>query len=190
MKIFLLNCWNSLALGYVETYFFEVGAYVSLKEATAGVWESRFCWIYHEMSHFFKDKKTKEWDLKILLFNCWKDFALASVEKYIFEVGTYVSLKGATGGMWEGCFYRMWLEISRLFKYKNGGVGPKYFIIYLLKWSCLRLSRSISFGSQCIRASEDNHRRCLRGLFLMGLAGNITFFKYKNGGVGPKSFIV
>ena len=52
MKIFLLNCWNSLALGYVETYFFEVGAYVSLKEATAGVWESRFFWIWQEISKF------------------------------------------------------------------------------------------------------------------------------------------
>ena len=128
------------------------------------------------MSHFFKDKKTKEWDLKILLFNCWKDFALASLEKYIFEVGTYVSLKGATGGMWEGCFYRMWLEISRLFKYKNGGVVPKDFIVSMLKRFCLRLRRNLFLRSRCIHISERSHCRFVRGSTLLNLTGNITFF--------------
>ena len=66
MKIFLLNCWNSLALGYVETYFFEVGAYVSLKEATAGVWESRVCWFWREISHFLEYKNGGE-RLKIFI---------------------------------------------------------------------------------------------------------------------------
>ena len=71
----------------------------------------------------------EEWDLKILLFNCWNDFAWGSVETYILEVGTYMSLKGATGGVWEGHFCWIWLEISYFFKYKIVGVGPKTFIV-------------------------------------------------------------
>ena len=35
----LLKCF---ALALVQTYFLEVGAYLSLKGATTGVWEGRF----------------------------------------------------------------------------------------------------------------------------------------------------
>ena len=38
LNIFLFNHWNDLVLGSVETYFLKVGAYVSLKPATTGVW--------------------------------------------------------------------------------------------------------------------------------------------------------
>ena len=37
---------------------------------------------------------------------------------------------------------------------KNGGVGPKNFIVSLLQRCCLRLSRNIFFGRQIIRVSE------------------------------------
>ena len=43
LKILLFNYWNDLALGSVETYFREVGAYVSLKRAATGVWEGNIC---------------------------------------------------------------------------------------------------------------------------------------------------
>ena len=52
----LFNFWNNLALGSVETYFLEVAAYVSLKGAAAGHEKGRFCWIWLELSHFFKYK--------------------------------------------------------------------------------------------------------------------------------------
>ena len=56
LKIWLFNYWNDLALGSVEKYFLEVGAYVSLKRATTGIWEVPFCWIWMKRSHFFKYK--------------------------------------------------------------------------------------------------------------------------------------
>ena len=37
LKILLLNYWNDLYLGSVGPYFWEVGAYVSLKQAHTGV---------------------------------------------------------------------------------------------------------------------------------------------------------
>ena len=43
LNILLFNYWNDLALGSVETYFREVGAYVSLKRAATGVWEGHLC---------------------------------------------------------------------------------------------------------------------------------------------------
>ena len=42
LKFFLFNYWNKLVLASVEPYLLEVGAYVSVKEATAGVWEVIF----------------------------------------------------------------------------------------------------------------------------------------------------
>ena len=56
LKILLFHYWNDLSLGSVETYFFDVGAYVSPKGDTTGVWEGRFCWIWLEISNFFKYK--------------------------------------------------------------------------------------------------------------------------------------
>ena len=157
--------------------------------------------------------------------------------------------KWANAGVSECRFYWIWLEISRLFKYKNGGVETKNFIVELLKWSFLRFSRNIFFGTRCIvsvkRATtgvweglfcwswlEISHflnikteesklkilsfnylndffldsvetyfleggkyclwkdpQQFLRRSFLLKLAGNITFCKYKNGGVAAKNFI-
>ena len=85
---------------------------------------AKFDWKYNS----FLNGKTDEWDLKILLFNHWNDLALGSVETYFLEFGAYVSVKRATGCVWEGGFCWIWLEISHFFKYKNGGVGPKNFI--------------------------------------------------------------
>ena len=52
---FLLNLSeNDLFFSSVEIYFLEVGARVSLKGATTGLWECHFCWIWEKISHFFK----------------------------------------------------------------------------------------------------------------------------------------
>ena len=56
LRLLWFNYWNDLVLGSVETYFLEVGAYVSLKRATVRPWEVRFSWIWPEMSHLFKYK--------------------------------------------------------------------------------------------------------------------------------------
>ena len=56
LKNLQFNYWNDLALGSVETYFLGVGAYVSLKRATTGLWEGRFCCIWAKMQQFFKYK--------------------------------------------------------------------------------------------------------------------------------------
>ena len=63
------------------------------------------------------------------MFNYWNDFVLGLVETYFLEVGAYVSLKRATTGVWEGQICWNWVEIPQFFKYKNGGVGPKCFIV-------------------------------------------------------------
>ena len=79
MRILLFSYWNDLVLDLVETYFLEVGAYVSLKRATASVWEGRFAdleWKYHSFSNI----KTGEWEMKVFLFNSWNDSVLGSVE--------------------------------------------------------------------------------------------------------------
>ena len=60
LKILFFNYWSDLALGSVETYFLEVGAYVSLKRDTTGVWEGCCCYIWLQISHFL-NIKTEEW---------------------------------------------------------------------------------------------------------------------------------
>ena len=114
LKILLFNYWNDLVLGSVDTYFVEVGAYVSLKRAATGVWEGRFCrieWKYHN----FLNIKKREWDLKILLFNYWNGLAIGSVDTYFLEVGTYMSLKQATTGLWESRICWIWVKILQFF---------------------------------------------------------------------------
>ena len=65
---------NDLLLGSVETYFLEVGAYVSLKGATAGVSEGHFCWIWLEISQFLKYKngvvRPKNLIVSLLKWSC------------------------------------------------------------------------------------------------------------------------
>ena len=128
-------------------------------------------------SHIFINIKTKEWDLKVLLFNFFNCLVSGSVQTYILEVGAYVCLKRATAGIWEGRFCWIWLKISLFLKYKNGGVGPTIFTFWLLKWSCLRLSTYIMSGSRCMRVSETSHHMSLTGSFWLNLTENITFFK-------------
>ena len=59
LQNWLFNYVNEIALGLVERYFFEFGAYVSVKVATGGVWQCRFCWIWVEISQFLKWKKLR-----------------------------------------------------------------------------------------------------------------------------------
>ena len=110
---------------------------------------AEFDWKYH----IFLNINTEEWELKTLLFNYWNDIFLGSVETYFLEVGAYVFVKRTTASVWEVRFYWIWLEISHFFKYKNGGVWPKNFIIWLLKWYFLRLSRNV-FSNICLLVFE------------------------------------
>ena len=98
-------------------------------------------------------------------------------------------MKGATAGVWEGRFCWISLEMSHCFKYKNGEVGPKNFMVYLLKRSCLRVSRNIFFARRCIQDSEGSHHRLLKGSLLLNLTENLAFFKYKYGEVRPKTLL-
>ena len=97
LKVLFFNYWNSLLLGLVQTYFLQVGAYVSLKRVTIGLWEGRFGWIWLKIS-FFLNMKTEEWDLTILLFDLWNGLALGSLQIFFLEFGAYLSLKRATIG--------------------------------------------------------------------------------------------
>ena len=126
LKILLLNCWNGSVLGSEETYFPEIGTYVPLKRASTGVRESRLCWIWVIISHFF-NIKTEEWDLKILLFNYWNGAVLGSEETYFPEVGPYVSLKRATTGVWECSFCWIWVKIPQFLKKKWEELDVKMF---------------------------------------------------------------
>ena len=128
LKVVMFNYWNGLVLGSVESSFLEVGTYVSLKRATTGLWEVRFCCIWLKLS-LFLNIKADEWDLIALLFNYWNGLALSSVETCFLEVGAYVSLKLTTTGLEEGRFSWIWQKISLVFQYKNGGVGARYFTV-------------------------------------------------------------
>ena len=126
--------------------------------------------------HIFLNIKMDEWNLKMLLFSYRNDLVLDSVEKIFFGSWCIVSLTGATVGFREGCFCWIWLEISHFFKYKNGWVGPKSFVVELVKWFSFRQCRNIVFLSWWIRVSKTSHCRWLRGSFFVNLTGNITFF--------------
>ena len=175
LKILFFNYWNNLVWSSIENFFLEVGGYMSQKRATAVVWEGCFCGIW-VMCHNFFNIKMGEWDLNFLRFNYWKDLVLVSVETYFLEVAEYVSLKRAAGGVWEGCFYTILMRILHLFQYKSGRFGPKDFTVEILKWSWLRLSRTIFSGSRWIRVSETSPHMCLRGLLLQKLRKNTTIF--------------
>lgn len=153
----LFSYWNGLPLGSVETYFVEVGAYISWKEAPE--MPRRFVFAEFEWKyHCFWNKEARVWDLKNLLFRYWNDLILVSVEKYFLEVTACVSLQRATTALWEGCFCWMWLKISLFSKFKSGGVEPKSSICKLLTWASLRLSRNKYCGNRCIRVFETSHR--------------------------------
>ena len=94
-------------------------------EMSERVFFHEFDWKYH----IFLNIKTEEWDPKILLLNYWNDLVLGSAETNFLEISSYVSVKGATGGVWEGRFSWSWLEMSHFFKYKIGEVGPKKSIV-------------------------------------------------------------
>ena len=128
-KTLLINYWKDLVLGSVETYFLEVGAYMSLKGAPAGVWGGLFLLNLTGNITLFLNLKMEEEDLKLLLFNYWNDLVLSSVETYFLKVVPHLSLKGAIAGAWEGCFFWIWLEVSQFLKDKNGGIWHKNFIV-------------------------------------------------------------
>ena len=139
----MFNYWNGLLLGSVQTYFLEVAAYVSLKWATI----SLFGWIWLKKFFFF-NIKTEECDLKVLFFHYRNGLALGSVQTDFPEVSGYVSLKRATAGFW-GRISWTWVKSSQCSKYKNRAVEPNNFIVQLVKWSCLRLSRKFFSQSWC-----------------------------------------
>ena len=124
----------------------------------------------------FLNRKTGEWNLNFLLFNYWKDLVLVLVETCFLEVIAYVSLKRAATSLWESCFWQIWVKILHLIKNKNGRFGHKGFTVELLKWSWLRLIRSIFSGSWCIRVSETSPHRCVRRLLLQKFRKNTTIF--------------
>ena len=75
-----------------------------------------------------------ELDLKNLLCNYWKDFALGPAETCFLEFGAHVSLKWATADAFDRIdFVEFQEKYLKFFKYKNGGVEPKNVIIQLLK---------------------------------------------------------
>ena len=59
-----------------------------------------FGWKYH----IFLTIKSYGWDLKLFVFNYSNRLVLGSVEKYFLGLGGYISLKGATTGLLQGCF--------------------------------------------------------------------------------------
>ena len=69
-----------------------------LPQVSESVFFVEFEWKHHNFLNII----TKEWDLKILLFNYWNDLVLGSVETYFLEVDEYLSLKWAATGLWEG----------------------------------------------------------------------------------------
>ena len=111
LNIFLLNYWNDLVLGAVEIYILEAGAYLSLKPATSGISQVRSCWIWVKKS-LFSNIKTSECGLEKSRLNYWNGLVLDAVETFFLEVGTYVILKPAIIGVWQACFFSIWVKIS------------------------------------------------------------------------------
>ena len=128
LKFLLSNYRKDIVLGSVETPFLEVAAYVSPKRSITDLWEGRFWWIWVKIAHFFK-YWNGEWEQNVLFFNYWNDFILGWVETYFLEVSAYMSVKRATAGVWEGRFFRIWVKILHLLKYRNEGVGLKDFTV-------------------------------------------------------------
>ena len=77
----------------------------------------------------------------------------------------YTSLSNELSQVSRGSFWLNLTETIPFFKYKNGGVRPKSFIVDLLKWSCLRLNTNRFSGSRCILASGTSHWRFLKADF-------------------------
>ena len=107
----LFDYWNDLVLGSIEAYFMEVGAHVSLKRATAGVWGfilAEFKWKYQNSLNI----KTRKWDLETLLFDYWNYLVLGSVEIYfhifflvleVFQIFHFLHAPSPTLLEWKFC---------------------------------------------------------------------------------------
>ena len=83
------------------TYFLEVGAQVSFKEATKGSLKVKKLWKFSFSGCFFK-AKTEECDQKV-----WNDFDQFGISilcsgTFFLEVGAHVSYKVATKESFEG----------------------------------------------------------------------------------------
>ena len=81
LKIIFFIYWTDIVIGSVESYFLEVGAYVSLKRDNMRVIFADFEIKYH----CFWNIKTEKWGLKIFLFHFWNDLFLGPVETYFLE---------------------------------------------------------------------------------------------------------
>ena len=111
-----------------------------------------------------------------------------ALEKHIFWKLVLTCLWKRHHRFLRGLFFLHLTWNITFFKYKNGGVGPKNFIVELLKSIFRRLSGNIFLGSRSIRICEKSNYRLLRGWFVLNLTGNVTFLIYKNGRVDPKIF--
>ena len=185
----LFNYWKGLVLRSVQTYFLEVRAYMSLKRATAGLWEGLLCCVWLKIL-LLSDTKTEEWDLKVVMFNYWNGLVLGSVESSFLEVGTYVSLKRATTGLWEVRFCCIWLKLSLFLNIK----ADEWDLIALLfnYWNGLALSSVetcflevgayVSLKLTTTGLEEGRFSWIWQKISLV--------FQYKNGGVGARYFTV
>ena len=124
---------------------------------------------------FFVNTKREEWDLKILLFNYWNGLALGSVQTFFLEV-VHTCLWNEPPQVSERVVFAEFDWKYHFFWYKNGEVGPTNFIIWLLKWSCPRLSTDIFSGGRCIHVSERSQCSFLRRSLLLNLIEKITIF--------------
>ena len=79
----MFNYWKDLVLGSVETYFLEVGAYVSPKRASTGLWEGRICWIWVKIPLFCEYEnggvRPKDFTVYLLEWSCLR------LGRYVFS---------------------------------------------------------------------------------------------------------
>ena len=129
-------------------------------------------WKYH----VFLNIKTEEWDQNISLFIYWNGLVLGSVEVYLLEVSAYVPLKITIAGVWEGCFWWVWLEISHFLNIKTEEWDLKVLLFNFSNDFFIGSVKTI-FGTRWIHICERSHRRCVRGSFLLNLTGNFNFFE-------------
>ena len=101
LKLLLFNYCKDLVWGSIETYFLEVGAYVSLKRATTGLSEARFCWIWVKMLQFFKYKNggvgPTDFTVKLLKWSCLglsRNIISGSRCKHVSEISQRRCLRG------------------------------------------------------------------------------------------------
>ena len=138
---------------------------------------------------FFLNLKTKEWDLKVFMFNYWNDLLLGSVETYFLAFHTCL-WKEPPQVSESVVFAEFEEKIPRFFKSKTGELDLK--ILKFNYWNDLVLGSvetcflEVGAYVPLKRAITDlwEGRFCWIWLKLS------HFLKYKNREEGPKHFIV